>query len=50
MSTAAALRILDDRVPEPTQSFTCVILKPLVEDGIVIEDPDAITFSILDDD
>ena len=41
---------MDDSLPECTESFICVILRPIGEIGIVSGDPDTITVVIEDDD
>ena len=49
-SSASSVTILDDRRTEATESFICVILRPLHLDGIVVETPNAIFFAIQDND
>ena len=41
---------MDDSLPECTESFICVILRPSGESCIAIRDPDTITVVIEDDD
>ena len=50
VSTVEPIFILDDKISEATESFTCVIFRPHGVDGIVVEDPNTISFAILDDD
>ena len=50
VSSTAEILIVNDWISEPTESFICVILRPRGEDGIVVEDPNTITFVIEDDD
>ena len=41
---------MNDSLPECTESFICVILRPSGESCIAIRDPDTITVVIEDDD
>ena len=49
-SSEMTLGIVDDSISEPTETFICIILRPLRDIGIVVSDPDTITMTINDDD
>jgi hypothetical protein len=49
-STVDSIAILDNRISECTESFSCVITTPQGLNGVVVENPNTLSLSILDDD
>ena len=49
-SSTAEIPILNNFIPEPAESFICVIVRSRRVDGIVVEEPNTITIVIEDDD
>ena len=46
-----SISILDDKITEATESFLCIIFpRSHGLNGVVVENPDTISFAILDDD